>query len=274
MLKLIFFSINFVRSKKSKRSRSRERKHRRSRSRSHSRSRSPSNERRRHRREERYEREKERDARELREKELEKERLREIALEFKQSGAFSSIAQQSQSFQLQEQTLPILSAFPTFNSFPMATIPPIIEAPQQQQPPREMSQAYLEAVEASKRIAASRNFVDAFSCSNSNDSTSNGPLLNNEGSSNSSKFIFAKIEKKLKFFRTFHNICVILVNFMLAGDAETARQRKKRSRWGGSENDKTFIPGMPTVLPSSLDSHQQEAYLGSYNIHVFLFFIY
>lgn len=55
-----------------------------------------------------------------------------------------------------------------------------------------------------------------------------------------------------------------------------ARQRKKRSRWGGNENDKTFIPGMPTVLPSSLDSHQQEAYLGSYTIMplvVLLFFI-
>lgn len=122
----------------------------------------------------------------MREKELEKERLREIALEFKQSGAFSSIAQQSQSFQLQEQTLPILSSLPTFNSFPMAVISPVVETPQQP-PPREMSQAYLEAVEASKRIAASKNFVNAFSCSNSNDSTSNGPLLNNEGSSNSSK---------------------------------------------------------------------------------------
>lgn len=65
-------------------------------------------------------------------------------------------------------------------------------------------------------------------------------------------------------------MCMILVKFVLEGDAETARQRKKRSRWGGSENDKTFIPCMPTVLPSSLDSHQQEAYLGSYNIHVLL----
>lgn len=185
-----FFSFLF-RSKKSKRSRSRERKHRRSRSRSHSRSRSPS-ERRRHRREERYEREREREAREMREKELEKERLREIALEFKQSGAFSSITQQSQSFQLPEPILP----FPTFNSFPV--IPPVVEIPQQ--PPREMSQAYLEAVEASKRIVASKNFVDAFSCSNSNDSTSNGPSsLINEGSSNSSEYN----EKKLIFTKLF-----------------------------------------------------------------------
>lgn len=122
----------------------------------------------------------------MREKELEKERLREIALEFKQSGAFSSIAQQSQSFQLQDQALSnVFSSFPTFNSFPMATVAPVVETPQA--PPKEISQAYLEAVEASKRIAASKNFVDTFSCSNSNDSASNGPLLNNEGSSNSSK---------------------------------------------------------------------------------------
>lgn len=67
------------------------------------------------------------------------------------------------------------------------------------------------------------------------------------------------------------NECLALVNFAIAGDAETARQRKKRSRWGGSENDKTFIPGMPTVLPSSLDSHQQEAYLGNYSILAFFF---
>lgn len=134
----------------------------------------------------------------MREKELEKERLREIALEFKQSGAFSSIAQQSQSFQLQDQTLPLLSSFATFNSFPMTTIPPVVETPQP--PPREISQAYLEAVEASKRIAASKNFVDVFSCSNSNDSTSNGPSLINEGSSNSSRLILLneKLKKKIQ----------------------------------------------------------------------------
>lgn len=45
-----------------------------------------------------------------------------------------------------------------------------------------------------------------------------------------------------------------------------ARARKKKSRWGGSENDKTFIPGMPTILPASLDPNQQEAYLGDYNL--------
>lgn len=55
-----------------------------------------------------------------------------------------------------------------------------------------------------------------------------------------------------------------------AGAATEQRVRKKKSRWGGSENDKTFIPGMPTILPASLDSHQQEAYLGDYcSLHTF-----
>lgn len=55
---------------------------------------------------------------------------------------------------------------------------------------------------------------------------------------------------------------------ILAGESETAaarRDRKKKSRWGGGEADKTFIPGMPTILPSTLDPTQQEAYLGKYN---------
>lgn len=47
--------------------------------------------------------------------------------------------------------------------------------------------------------------------------------------------------------------------FLTDGDGK----KKKKSRWGGSENDKTFIPGMPTILPATLDSHQQEAYLGN-----------
>jgi hypothetical protein len=43
------------------------------------------------------------------------------------------------------------------------------------------------------------------------------------------------------------------------------RKRKKKSRWAsGPENEKTFIPGMPTILPSNLNPDQQEAYLGNY----------
>lgn len=47
-------------------------------------------------------------------------------------------------------------------------------------------------------------------------------------------------------------------------NATDERRRKKKSRWGGSDNEKTFIPGMPTVLPSTLSADQQEAYLGKY----------
>lgn len=48
-----------------------------------------------------------------------------------------------------------------------------------------------------------------------------------------------------------------------AGDGK----RKKKSRWAtGNDNDKTFIPGMPTILPSTMTPDQQEAYLGRYLI--------
>lgn len=43
-------------------------------------------------------------------------------------------------------------------------------------------------------------------------------------------------------------------------DAE--RRRKKKSRWAGGDHDKTFIPGMPTILPPGMTPDQQEAYLG------------
>ncbi|KAK7867354.1 hypothetical protein R5R35_008902 [Gryllus longicercus] len=44
------------------------------------------------------------------------------------------------------------------------------------------------------------------------------------------------------------------------GDKEERRKRRK-SRWGGDEKEKTFIPGMPTVLPTNLSKEQEEAYL-------------
>ncbi|XP_050677862.1 splicing factor 1 isoform X2 [Leptidea sinapis] len=50
----------------------------------------------------------------------------------------------------------------------------------------------------------------------------------------------------------------------LGPEGETAaerRARKRRTRWMGSEHDKTFIPGLPTVLPSCLTREQEEQYL-------------
>ena len=46
--------------------------------------------------------------------------------------------------------------------------------------------------------------------------------------------------------------------------AASERKKKRRSRWGGDEKEKTFIPGMPTVLPANLTKDQEEAYLGNY----------
>lgn len=47
--------------------------------------------------------------------------------------------------------------------------------------------------------------------------------------------------------------------FILAEAEE--RKRRRKSRWQGDEKDKTFIPGMPTVLPSNMSKDQEEAYL-------------
>uniref|UniRef100_A0A1A9WQX1 Splicing factor 1 helix-hairpin domain-containing protein n=1 Tax=Glossina brevipalpis TaxID=37001 RepID=A0A1A9WQX1_9MUSC len=42
---------------------------------------------------------------------------------------------------------------------------------------------------------------------------------------------------------------------------EYEAQHLLQSRWGGTESDKTFITGMPTILPSTLDPTEQGAYL-------------
>lgn len=47
-----------------------------------------------------------------------------------------------------------------------------------------------------------------------------------------------------------------------SGGEGDSRRRKKKSRWAGGDHDKTFIPGMPTILPPGMSQDQQEAYLG------------
>ena len=49
--------------------------------------------------------------------------------------------------------------------------------------------------------------------------------------------------------------------FDQTSDPFADRKRRKKSRWGGGEEDKTFIPGMPTMLPQGLNKDQEEAYL-------------
>ncbi|KDR15002.1 splicing factor 1-like [Zootermopsis nevadensis] len=44
-------------------------------------------------------------------------------------------------------------------------------------------------------------------------------------------------------------------------EREERKAKRRRSRWGGDEKEKTFIPGMPTVLPTNLSKEQEEAYL-------------
>lgn len=46
-----------------------------------------------------------------------------------------------------------------------------------------------------------------------------------------------------------------------SADDRAERKRKRKSRWTGGEDDKTFIPGMPTMLPMGLNKEQEEAYL-------------
>lgn len=52
--------------------------------------------------------------------------------------------------------------------------------------------------------------------------------------------------------------------YSISGSQDDDRKKKKRSRWGGSEHEKIFIPGMPTILPPNLDKQQEQAYLREY----------
>lgn len=54
---------------------------------------------------------------------------------------------------------------------------------------------------------------------------------------------------------------------MILDDSKLSREerrKRRKSRWGGSEHEKTFIPGMPTVLPTNLTAEQEKAYLCKY----------
>lgn len=55
-----------------------------------------------------------------------------------------------------------------------------------------------------------------------------------------------------------------LYSLLRAASGEPERKRRRRSRWGAEESDKTFIPGMPTVLPTNLSKEQEEAYVCKY----------
>ena len=44
------------------------------------------------------------------------------------------------------------------------------------------------------------------------------------------------------------------------------RRKKRKSRWGGDEKEKAFIPGMPTVIPPGLSKDQERLYLRKYTV--------
>lgn len=81
--------------------------------------------------------------------------------------------------------------------------------------------------------------------------------------------IFILVIKFIKLFKSslLHFFFLIVGNDNSTNsndDLDSDRKKKKKSRWGGGDHDKTFIPGMPTILPSTLSPHQQEAYLGKF----------
>ena len=43
------------------------------------------------------------------------------------------------------------------------------------------------------------------------------------------------------------------------------RRKKRKSRWT-DESSKTFIPGLPTMIPGGMTKEQEEAYLCKYQI--------
>ena len=49
------------------------------------------------------------------------------------------------------------------------------------------------------------------------------------------------------------------------------RPRKRRSRWSKAEDDKTYVPGMPTQLPPNLTPAQEKMYIRKLNISAFTF---
>jgi hypothetical protein len=62
------------------------------------------------------------------------------------------------------------------------------------------------------------------------------------------------------------------IHCTISAEREERRAKKRRSRWGGDEKEKTFIPGMPTVLPTNLSKQQEEAYLGKAALFVLLIY--
>ena len=60
---------------------------------------------------------------------------------------------------------------------------------------------------------------------------------------------------------------MIIIN-ILRSILLVCRKKKRKSRWT-DETSKTFIPGLPTMIPTGLSKDQEEAYLCKYSIFIF-----
>uniref|UniRef100_A0AC11CYG3 Splicing factor 1 n=1 Tax=Ovis aries TaxID=9940 RepID=A0AC11CYG3_SHEEP len=68
-------------------------------------------------------------------------------------------------------------------------------------------------------------------------------------------FLWPFLEKDVPFVSISH--CIYLGNF--------PSKKRKRSRWNqDTMEQKTVIPGMPTVIPPGLTREQERAYIGKY----------
>ena len=70
----------------------------------------------------------------------------------------------------------------------------------------------------------------------------------------------ADVNYTVVYFEAIQRETIILMfkNGFIIG---SERKRKRRSRWG-TEEKRTFIPGMPTTMPPNLSPEQQQAYIG------------
>lgn len=80
------------------------------------------------------------------------------------------------------------------------------------------------------------------------------------------------IKTKYVFFST--NGCIFFKDSSV--DLEPRRKKKRTSRWVTTEKDpKSFIPGMPTIIPPNMTKEQEKAYLSKcLTLYSFFLFVY
>lgn len=131
------------------------------------------------------------------------------------------------------------------------------------------------AAQKAKDLLRAKKLNDKMKTSNGDSMASNG----NESSRDRKLVIINKSERfKQSNFSVDDFRAVVEHENSVQGEASNSggdRKRKRKSRWASSNdgNEKTFIPGMPTILPSNLNPDQQEAYLGNYQFDCSFIFL-